>query len=322
MDKVFIEGLEIEALIGIYDWERRIRQPLQFDVEMAFDNRRPAASDAIADTLDYKAVSKRLIEFVSQSGFGLVETLAERCAALILDEFAVAHVRLKLSKPGAVRGARTVGVIIERGRSADVGRAAVETPEGATRLPAPKASVRPARVTATKKKSASKSAAAKCRSYLSLGSNIEPEVNLREAVAALRERFGEVLMSPVYRTPAAGFAGPDFLNAIAVIDSDIHPFALNVWLHALEMKQGRDRRDASYSDRTLDVDIIYFGDLVLEGPGDFQLPRPELHHAFVLKPLADVAPEFVDPVRHVTLAQLWAAHPDVDKPPPQVAIDW
>ena len=320
MDKVFIEGLEIEALIGIYDWERRIRQPLQFDVEMAFDNRRPAASDSIADTLDYKAVSKRLIGFVSQSGFGLVETLAERCAALILDEFAVVHVRLKLSKPGAVRGARAVGVIIERGRDAD--RAALETPAAATSLPAPKAPVRPARVTATKKKSVSKSATAKCRSYLSLGSNIEPEANLRKAVAALRERFGEVVVSPAYRTRAVGFEGPDFLNAIAVIDSDIHPFALNDWLHALEMQQGRDRRDASYSNRTLDVDIIYFGDLVLEGPDDFQLPRPELHHAFVLKPLADVAPVFVDPVRNVTLAQLWAAHPDVDKPPPQVAIHW
>ena len=189
-------------------------------------------------------------------------------------------------------------------------------------MPAPKASVRPARVTATKKKSASKSATAKCRSYLSLGSNIEPEANLRKAVAALRERFGEVVVSPAYRTRAVGFEGPDFLNAIAVIDSDIHPFALNDWLHALEMQQGRDRRDASYSNRTLDIDIIYFGDLVLEGPGDFQLPRPELHRAFVLKPLADVAPEFVDPVRNVTLAQLWAAHPDVDKPPPQVAIDW
>src|SRR6476661_5063981 len=116
MDRVFIEGLEIEAQIGIYDWERRIRQPLLFDLEMAFDNRKPAASDAIADTLDYKAVSKRLIAFVSQSSFGLVETLAERCASLILDEFAVAHVRLKLSKPGAVRGARAVGVIIERSR--------------------------------------------------------------------------------------------------------------------------------------------------------------------------------------------------------------
>jgi 7,8-dihydroneopterin aldolase/epimerase/oxygenase len=118
MDKVFIEALEIEALIGIYDWERRVRQPLLFDIEMAFDNRKPAASDQIADTLDYKAVSKRLIEYVSQSSFGLVETLAERCAEIILGEFGVRHVRLKLSKPGAVRGARAVGVIIERSREA------------------------------------------------------------------------------------------------------------------------------------------------------------------------------------------------------------
>ncbi len=116
MDKVFIAGLEIETVIGIYDWERNIRQPLLFDIEMDFDNRVPAASDAITDTLDYKTVSKRLIAFVSASEFGLVETLAERCAQVILDEFAVAHVRLKLTKQGAVRGARGVGVIIERSR--------------------------------------------------------------------------------------------------------------------------------------------------------------------------------------------------------------
>lgn len=116
VDKVFIEGLEIEALIGIYDWERRIRQPLLFDVEMAFDNRKPAATDDIADTLNYKDVSKRLIDFVSQSDFQLVETLAERCVDIVLREFNVAHVRLKLSKPGAVRGAKAVGVIIERSR--------------------------------------------------------------------------------------------------------------------------------------------------------------------------------------------------------------
>ncbi|MCK7593669.1 dihydroneopterin aldolase [Pseudomarimonas salicorniae] len=119
MDKVFIEGLEIEALIGIYDWERRIRQPLRFDIEMAFDNRVPAATDDIGDTLDYKAVSKRLIQYVSESSFGLVETLAERCAEIILREFSVQHVRLKLSKPGAVRGAIAVGVMIERGRGQD-----------------------------------------------------------------------------------------------------------------------------------------------------------------------------------------------------------
>jgi 7,8-dihydroneopterin aldolase/epimerase/oxygenase len=116
MDKVFIEGLEIEAVIGIYDWERRIRQPLVFDLEMGFDNRIPAASDDIADTLNYKAVSRRLVEYVSQSEFGLVETLAERCAAIVLAEFDVRWLRLRLGKPGAVRGARTVGVEIERTR--------------------------------------------------------------------------------------------------------------------------------------------------------------------------------------------------------------
>jgi dihydroneopterin aldolase len=115
MDLVFIEDLRIETVIGIYDWERRTKQTIALDVEMAFDNTKPAASDAIADTLDYKAVSKRLIAFVEASSFQLVETLAERCAAILREEFGVAWLRLKLSKPGAVRGARAVGVVIERG---------------------------------------------------------------------------------------------------------------------------------------------------------------------------------------------------------------
>jgi 7,8-dihydroneopterin aldolase/epimerase/oxygenase len=116
MDLVFIEDLRIDTLIGIYDWERRTRQTIALDLEMGFDNARPAASDAIGDTLNYKAVSKRLIAFVEASSFQLVETLAERCAALVRDEFGVAWVRLKISKPGAVRGARAVGVVIERGQ--------------------------------------------------------------------------------------------------------------------------------------------------------------------------------------------------------------
>lgn len=115
MDIVFIEALEIDTVIGIYDWERTITQKVVLDIEMAFDNRPPAASDALADTLDYKAVSKRLIAFVGASSFGLVESLAERCAAIIREEFGVAWVRLKLSKPGAVTGSRAVGVVIERG---------------------------------------------------------------------------------------------------------------------------------------------------------------------------------------------------------------
>ena len=116
MDIVFIEDLRIDTVIGIYDWERRIRQTVALDIEMRFDNTKPAASDRIEDTLDYKAVSKRLIAFVEAADFQLVETLAERCAALILDEFKVGHVRLRLAKPGAVRGAKAVGVCIERAR--------------------------------------------------------------------------------------------------------------------------------------------------------------------------------------------------------------
>jgi dihydroneopterin aldolase len=115
MDVVFIEDLRIETVIGIYDWERQIRQTVALDLEMAFDNRVPAASDRIEDTLDYKRVSKRLIAFVGESRFELVETLAERCAEIVMREFGVAWLSLKLSKPGAVTGSKAVGVRIERG---------------------------------------------------------------------------------------------------------------------------------------------------------------------------------------------------------------
>ncbi len=115
MDIVFLRDLRIDTVIGIYGWERRIRQTLVFDLEMSADVARAAASDDIADTLNYKAVAKRLTEFVGQSEFLLVETLAERCAALVREEFGVRWVRLTLNKKGAVRGATDVGVIIERG---------------------------------------------------------------------------------------------------------------------------------------------------------------------------------------------------------------
>jgi 2-amino-4-hydroxy-6-hydroxymethyldihydropteridine diphosphokinase len=151
------------------------------------------------------------------------------------------------------------------------------------------------------------------KAYLSLGSNIAPEHHLREAVRALRARFGDVRVSSVYRVPAVGFAGPDFLNAAAVVDSDLDAFALAEWLRSLERDQGRVRSHAKFSDRTLDVDLVYFGDLVLDTP-QLRLPRPELRHAFVLRPLAEIAPNFVDPVRGDTLNALWRRHPEHDAP--------
>lgn len=119
MDIVFIEALRIDTLIGVYDWERRAKQAVLIDLEMAFDNRVPAASDQLEDTLDYKAVGKRLIEFIGNSHFALVETLAERCGEIIMTEFSVRWLRLKISKPGALRGSEGVGVIIERGQRND-----------------------------------------------------------------------------------------------------------------------------------------------------------------------------------------------------------
>ena len=115
MDIVFIRQLEIETVIGIYDWERKIRQTVVLDLEMSTDVRRAAASERIQDALDYKAVAKRLQQFVSESEFQLVETLAERCAEIVLGEFSVDWVRLTLNKRGAITGAQDVGVIIERG---------------------------------------------------------------------------------------------------------------------------------------------------------------------------------------------------------------
>jgi dihydroneopterin aldolase len=115
MDIVFLRGLRIETVIGIYDWEKEVRQPVILDLEMSADIAKAAASDRIEDALNYKAVSKRLKQFVSEGRFELVETLAERCAEIIRSEFGVAWVRLSVNKIGAVSDARDVGVIIERG---------------------------------------------------------------------------------------------------------------------------------------------------------------------------------------------------------------
>lgn len=154
------------------------------------------------------------------------------------------------------------------------------------------------------------------KAYLSLGSNQSPDMHLPQALAELRVRFGDLSASPTYRTPAEGFDGPDFLNSAAIIETDLDIVALDAWLHALEDNHGRRRDLPRFSSRPLDIDIIFYDDLVFRGPGNLQVPRPELRHAFVIKPLADIAPGFRDPTSGSTLAALWAAHPQFDAPPP------
>ena len=152
------------------------------------------------------------------------------------------------------------------------------------------------------------------RAYLSLGSNVEPQRHLYVALDELREHFGPIDVSPAYRSKAVGFDGPDFVNLAVGLDTALAPEPLNAWLHALEDRHGRRRDVPRYADRTLDVDIVLFGDEVVEGPGHLQIPRSELRHAFVLRPLADIAPHARHPLDGRSMAELWAAFPTEREP--------
>jgi dihydroneopterin aldolase len=115
MDRIFITALSTEAVIGIYDWEREVKQRLEVDLELWLDLRAAAKSDAIEDTLNYKSVAKRVLAFVEASQYRLVEALAGEIARIVLEEFRVARVRVTVHKPGAIRHSRDVGVVVERG---------------------------------------------------------------------------------------------------------------------------------------------------------------------------------------------------------------
>jgi dihydroneopterin aldolase len=126
MDKIFLSQLSVECIVGIWDWERRVKQTVIIDVEMAADIRKAAATDHIDDTIDYKRVAKRLLSFVGESQFQLVETLTEAIAKVIVTEFGVSWVKVRLNKRGAIRGAKDVGIEIER-RAEDYAGVALQT---------------------------------------------------------------------------------------------------------------------------------------------------------------------------------------------------
>jgi 2-amino-4-hydroxy-6-hydroxymethyldihydropteridine diphosphokinase len=143
------------------------------------------------------------------------------------------------------------------------------------------------------------------RVYVSLGSNAGREANIRLAVAALREQFGAIELSPVYDSAAVGFDGSDFLNLVAGVDTSLEVEAVAAVFRAIEDQLGRDRTQPKFASRPIDLDILTYDNLILEVPG-IRIPRPEiLENAFVLKPLQDIAPQSLHPVSGQSYAELW-----------------
>lgn len=269
-DTIFLTDLRVRAIVGINDWERRTRQTVSVDLEMPTDARRAARSDDIADTLNYKAVAKRLISYIGDSKFQLVETLAERIAEIVRAEFGAPWVRVSVHKPGAVRGARDVGVSLMRGQAGQVKEAV----------------------------------------YVGAGSNIDPQHHLRLALQALEARFGALRVSTVYSNPAVGFDGDDFLNLVVGFDCADEIGVVVAELARIEQECGRDHNAAGYYPRTLDLDLLLFGDRVLN-TDEVRVPRPDLlRHAFMLRPLAELAGPVIHPTDGRTLAELWRGSQD------------
>ncbi len=161
--------------------------------------------------------------------------------------------------------------------------------------------------------------ASRVRALVGLGSNLERSKNLRLGVAELRERFGPLLLSPVYRSPAVGFDGPDFYNLVAAFDTDQAPDELVAVFEDIHRRAGRDRRRERLSSRTLDIDLLLYGDCVQDEP---PLPRDDvLEYAFVLKPLVDIAPELRHPVSGRTLLDHWRDMLASGEPVPLSRID-
>ena len=149
--------------------------------------------------------------------------------------------------------------------------------------------------------------------YLGLGSNIDARNNISSGIDTLRQAFGRVECSPVYQTPAFGFEGDDFINLVARVETEMSPLELKSFLTDLEDRHGRDRQSPKFSDRTLDIDTLLYDDLYLLSPA-LSIPHGDiLEAAYVLKPLADLAPELIHPVCRKTMIELWKEFPLQDQ---------
>jgi dihydroneopterin aldolase/2-amino-4-hydroxy-6-hydroxymethyldihydropteridine diphosphokinase len=274
-DQICIKDLLLRTVIGINDEERRNLQDVLLNIILFADTRAAGASDEIEHAVNYRTITKRIIRLVEGSQFYLVEKMAAEIAAICLDDPRVERVTVRVEKPGALRFARSVGIEIHR-THADLRR--------------------PNRV------------------LVSLGSNIEPEVNLPEAVRRLATRCHLLAVSPVYETRPVGTRNQaNFLNAAVLIETDLTPveFKSKV-LQVIEDDLGRVRTGDKNAPRTIDLDISLFKDQVLETAGR-RIPDPEiLKFSHIARPLAELAPQLRHPETGQSMAEIAESLPESD----------
>ena len=274
-DQIQIKDLLLRAILGINEEERRNRQDVLVNITLHADTRAAGRSDDIADAVNYRTLTKRIIALVENSQFYLVEKLAAEIAALCLDDPRVEQADVRVEKPGALRFARSVGVEIQRTR-ADL--------EKRTH-----------------------------RVFLTLGSNINAEHNLQVAVRRLASRFHLRAVSPVYETTPVGKTDqPNFLNAAASIETDLAAAELKQALQAIEQELGRVRTDDKNAPRTIDLDISLFDAQVLDLE-QRHIPDPDiLRYPHIARPLADLAPQQRHPETGQTLQEIAQGLPTGD----------
>lgn len=267
-DQILIKDLLVRTVIGINEDERRSRQDILINVKMDVDTLPAGISDNLDDSVNYRTVAKRIIQLAEHSRYFLVEKLAHELASLCLEDQRVRQVTLRVEKPGALRFAESVGVEIIR---------------------------RQVRITQRN------------LAYIGLGSNIEPEKNMIAAAARLKNAFKVWATSPVYESPAVGSTNqPNYLNAALLLETTLSPHELQAALTQLENEFGRVRTEDKYAARTLDLDLALYNDAVVTVDGH-QVPDPTiLTYAHLARPLADIAPGLMHPVRHQPLAEIAA----------------
>jgi dihydroneopterin aldolase/2-amino-4-hydroxy-6-hydroxymethyldihydropteridine diphosphokinase len=266
-DHILIKDLLLRTIIGVSDEERRDRQDVLINVVLEADTRAAGASDNLNDAVNYRTITKRIINLVEGSQFYLVEKLAAEIAAVCLEDARVLRATVRVEKPGALRFARSVGVEIGRTR-ADL--------KLMTRV------------------------------LVSLGSNIDPERNLQEAVRQLAGHCRLLAVSPVYETaPVGNLDQPNFLNAAALIETDLGPEELKAGvLERIEQNLARVRTEDKNAPRTIDLDISLFGDQVWQVRGR-HIPDPDLlRFPHIAYPVADVAPHMRYPETGQTLQEI------------------